>query len=62
MDRLRERFTVLQEVAEKWPGRLFTKNTGLCKGEQPPYTDRRVLNARKSRERVIRRKAEKLTT
>ena len=21
-----------REVAEKWPGRLFTKNTGLCKG------------------------------
>ena len=21
----------LLEAAEKWPGRLFTKNTGLCK-------------------------------
>ena len=28
-----------RQVAAKRPGRLFTKNTGLCKGEKPTYTD-----------------------
>jgi hypothetical protein len=28
-----------EEAAEKWPRRLFTKNTGLCKVKKTTYRD-----------------------
>ena len=51
-------------VAVTRPGRLFTKNTGLCQGLKPTYTVRRVLDARMSRKRVMQglRALEKLAT
>lgn len=35
----RWKLTEAEVVAEKWPWRLFTKNTGLCQLDERKYRD-----------------------